>query len=305
MNKRRSQIIELIEHGVESDIVDFKEKYYHEAKKSDFIKDIISFANAATLDEKFIIFGISDSTREAIGISKEEIPDISNVNQLIRTYCDPFIEIDIERFTIDHKNIAAIVIKKTNLQKPYVVAKDMSNRDKICLHAGDIYIRKSANNFRALRSDIEAIYKSRLLLEIASVNNTIKIRNIEISKIKQKYACIPVCFANSTDNVFVLNKATAKWIYADCQAGSPVLYVDEEKTQFKQAPIAIEQKPFVLGSKTQEQRVFYLNISESFCRVIKKHEEMRQDLRIELIISDARGFEYTTSFTADTIIWDE
>ena len=46
MNQRQKRIVELIENGIESDIIDFKQQYYHEAKKSEFIKDIISFANA-------------------------------------------------------------------------------------------------------------------------------------------------------------------------------------------------------------------------------------------------------------------
>ena len=91
MNQRQKRIAELIENGIESDIVDFKQQYYHEAKKSEFIKDIISFANASLREDKYIVFGVSDATRETIGITENDIPDISNLNQLIRTYCDPFI----------------------------------------------------------------------------------------------------------------------------------------------------------------------------------------------------------------------
>lgn len=42
MNQRQKRIVDLIENGIESDIIDFKQQYYHEAKKSEFIKDIIS-----------------------------------------------------------------------------------------------------------------------------------------------------------------------------------------------------------------------------------------------------------------------
>ena len=56
MNQRQKRIVELIENGIESDIIDFKQQYYHEAKKSEFIKDIISFANASSREDKYIVF---------------------------------------------------------------------------------------------------------------------------------------------------------------------------------------------------------------------------------------------------------
>ena len=111
-NQKMKKIIELIENGVEGDTVDFKQQYYHDAQKSDFIKDVISFANASSLEDKYIIFGVSDDTREIIGVSDNEIPDISDINQLIRTYCDPFIEIDVESVNIGSKKVAAIIVKK-------------------------------------------------------------------------------------------------------------------------------------------------------------------------------------------------
>ena len=131
MNQRQKRIVELIENGIESDIIDFKQQYYHEAKKSEFIKDIISFANASSREDKYIILGVSDATREIIGINENDIPDISNLNQLIRTYCDPFIEIDIEQLDINGKRVGAVIVKSSNIQKPYVVAKDFSFKDKI------------------------------------------------------------------------------------------------------------------------------------------------------------------------------
>lgn len=304
MDQRKKRIIELIKTGVEGENVDFKRQYYHDAKKSDFIKDIISLANASSLDDKFIIFGVSDETRDIVGISEGEIPDISDINQLIRSYCDPFVEIDIEQMDVDAKKVAAIVIKKTNMRKPYVVAKDFSYKAKICLHAGDIYIRKSANNFRALRSDIEDIYKSRLFVEVAYINKKIKIGTIEIAKTKQKYARVSVSLSNSTENTFIFNKAAIKWTYPDSEAGSSVLYMDEDRTQFKESLNSIEKVPFVLSPKSQAQKTLYVNVSDGFCQVIKKQENMQQDLRVEIILCDARGEEFKTSFVVDTILWE-
>lgn len=304
MNQRQKRIFELIQKGIESDTVDFKQQYYHEAKKSEFIKDLISFANAASREDKYIIFGVSDDTREIVGITEREIPDISDINQSIRTYCDPFIEIDIEQFDIDTKRVGAVIVKSSNLQKPYVVAKDFSFKDKICLHAGDIYFRKSANNFRALRSDIEEIYKTRFCVDILSLNNKIEIGIVDISRVKQVYARIPISFVNNTENSFVFGKATVKWIYADSKIGSSVLYIEDNKTQFRQDPTLIEKSPFMLPSKSQAEKTLFLKVSDSFCKVIRERTNLHQELKVEVVLYDACNTEYKTSFVVDTILWE-
>lgn len=304
MNQRQKRIAELIENGIESDIVDFKQQYYHEAKKSEFIKDIISFANASLREDKYIVFGVSDATRETIGITENDIPDISNLNQLIRTYCDPFIEIDIEQFDIDGKRVGAVIVKSTNIQKPYVVAKDFSFKDKICLRAGDIYVRKSANNFRALRSDIEEIYKTRFCVDILSLNNKIEIGIVDIARVKQVYARIPISFVNNSDNSFVFGKATVKWMYADNKIGSSVLYIEDNKTQFRQVPTVIEKSPFMLPSKSQAEKTLFLKVSDSFYGVIRERTNMHQELKVEVVLYDACNTEYKTSFVVDTILWE-
>ena len=302
MNQRQKRIVELIENGIESDIIDFKQQYYHEAKKSEFIKDIISFANASSREDKYIVFGVSDATREIIGIN--DIPDISNLNKLIRTYCDPFIEIDIEQLDIDGKRVGAIIVKSSNIQKPYVVAKDFSFKDKICLRAGDIYVRKSANNFRALRSDIEEIYKTRFCVGILSLNKKIEIGIVDISRVKQVYARIPISFVNNTDNSFVFGKATVKWMYADSKIGSSVLYIEDNITQFRQAPTVLEKSPFILPTKSQAQKTLFLKVSDSFCEVIRERTNMHQELKVEVVLYDACNTEYKTSFVVDTILWE-
>ena len=118
MDQRKKMIVAKIENGVEDDTVDFKRQYYHDAKKYDLIKDLISFANSSSLEEKHIIIGVDDQTRDIVGVSENAIPDISDINQIIRTYCDPFIDIELEQLVVNNKRIAAIVIKNTNLQKP-------------------------------------------------------------------------------------------------------------------------------------------------------------------------------------------
>lgn len=304
MDSLKDKITTLIKAGVEGDTVDFKQQYYHNTKKHDLIKDIISFANAAPLEDKYIIFGVSDDTREVVGISHNEIPDISDINQLIRTYCEPFIDIDIKWIDVDTCKIAVIIIKAQNMQKPYVVAKDYSSNGKLHLQAGDIYIRKSANNFRALRSDIEEIYNTRLFVDVLSADNTVKIGKVEIAKIKNNFARIPIRLINNTDNSFVFAKARIKWIYPNSQVGTDVKYIDDDLRLFKHNLVTIDKSPFVISAKSQNQKVLYSDVSEGFCNIVNENETLQQELKIEISLFDARGIEYKTSFCAENIIWE-
>lgn len=61
MSLSRIDVIEeyissLIQNKQENEFVDFKQFYYHEDKKYDLIKDIVSFSNEVTSVDKYIVF---------------------------------------------------------------------------------------------------------------------------------------------------------------------------------------------------------------------------------------------------------
>lgn len=90
---RKQKLISLIEKQKESEFVDFKQEFYHKEATQDLIKDVISFANAQSNEEKYIIFGVAD-TYELLDIDYEKIRDISELNQVFKEYCEPFINVE-------------------------------------------------------------------------------------------------------------------------------------------------------------------------------------------------------------------
>ena len=298
--KHNRKIQELVQNGVENEIVDFKIKYYHKAKKYDLIKDLISFANNLNFLDKYIIFGISDENRDVIGIDESSIPDISDINQLIKEYCDPFINIEVVKCNIDYKMLAAIVISANNRQQPYTVAKDFQSNGGCHLRAGDIYVRKSANNFKALRNDIEEIYKKRLVVEI-NFDSSIFFRTIEIERVKNTLCCIPICFINDTENSFVLDTIKIRWIYSDSNIQSDVEYVEDDKIKFNYKPLTIKQQPFLLGAKTQYKKVLYFSVSDYLMKIIKIRQKAQHNLKIQISMYDAKKIEFKSIFDVDTI----
>lgn len=156
---REQKLISLIEKQKESEFVDFKQEFYHKEATQDLIKDVISFANAQSNEEKYIIFGVSD-TYNLFDIAYEKIRDISELNQVIKEYCEPFINVEFYRFIYEEKKLLALIIAK-NVDRPYLIKKDYQKNGTVMLRAGDIYIRHGATNFKANRADLDFIYANR------------------------------------------------------------------------------------------------------------------------------------------------
>ena len=98
MTKMHEAIIELIKINKETDFVDFKEFFYSNEKKHDLIKDVVSFANNINVKNKYIIFGVVNSTGEIKGIEPESLLDISDIIDFLRVYVEPFVEVELDSF---------------------------------------------------------------------------------------------------------------------------------------------------------------------------------------------------------------
>ena len=142
-----NKIIRLIECAQENEFVDFKQQFYVKEKKYDLIKDIISFANNCNDEEKYIIFGIDNTTGQINNVDYNRIEDISNYIQLISEYCDPFINIAIEKFIYKECEMAVLIVNSNNSDRPYLIKKEWTKENKLFLRKGEIYIRKGASNF--------------------------------------------------------------------------------------------------------------------------------------------------------------
>ena len=137
MSLSRIDVIEeyissLIQNKQENEFVDFKQFYYHEDKKYDLIKDIVSFSNEVTSVDKYIVFGIINGSWEPVGIDLFTIPDVSVINDLLHTYVEPFIYVEIGQMKYNGKNLGYIKIPVDRADRPYVIKKEYSNNRKLC-----------------------------------------------------------------------------------------------------------------------------------------------------------------------------
>lgn len=93
------------------------------------IKDILSFANSTMCGDKYIIFNVDDETRQLCNMKIDSLPDVSEINGLLREYCEPYIGIELCCFSYKETNVAYIKISADYFDKPYMVKKTMCERE--------------------------------------------------------------------------------------------------------------------------------------------------------------------------------
>lgn len=220
----------LLSKKQESDNLDVKLKFYDKSKYYDLVKDMISFANCIAPGDKYIAFGIENTTFNVCGIT-DDLPDISNLQQIINTYVEPTIHFSIGNKMIEGKKIGYIQIFDSADEKPYIIKKEYKLLGVDKLRRGEIYIRKNATNHIANRIDIDCMYeeKNKLTVKINDIIkltddkfthkvniilknnclNEVKIKKIQIKMVlSEKEFIIEDCFINrNTENkVYCLDK---------------------------------------------------------------------------------------------------
>ncbi len=142
---------ELLRAG-ESEKLDYKQEFNldTETKKKEFVKDITAIANSKG-GRGYLIFGVSDKTREVVGISGKH-PSEESVFQIISTRCDPPVPVRIEEIIYKGKKVIVLTIFKSS-QRPHQI-----------LQTGTFYIRRGSTTDVARRYEIASMLQDNGLI---------------------------------------------------------------------------------------------------------------------------------------------
>lgn len=157
---------DLIEYESENTCLDFKAEEYG-CDKISLIKDIMSMANANSMNKKYIIIGVKDipgSDRQIIGLNT--ISDQANLENVIQENIEPNINFKYYSYFYKEKRLGIIEIDG-NTNPPYMMKKDHG-----ALKKGDIWIRKGSRQSRVVREDIDRMFLLR--------NNTLDSQKIQL-----------------------------------------------------------------------------------------------------------------------------
>ncbi|MBQ2987130.1 MAG: ATP-binding protein [Tyzzerella sp.] len=153
----REIILRHIQGAKENACVDFKREFYASLKHSDIAKDVAAFANLVNKEDKYIIFGVDDETREIVGMDSDTFAKQDDIDSYLEDKIEPFPMVNSGLIkTDDGKVIGYIMVSSKNSNPPYVIKETCGKGHRI--EKGDIFIRKGSCNKKASRADIDEMY---------------------------------------------------------------------------------------------------------------------------------------------------
>lgn len=196
----REIILKHIQSANENNCVDFKREFYTSLKQSDIAKDVAAFANLINNEDKYIIFGVDDETREILGIDPRSLAKQDDIDSYLEDKIEPFPEVTRGLIkTEEGKDIGYIKVSSKNMNPPYVIKEVCGKGSRI--EKGDIFIRKGSSTKRALRSDIDEMYlkNGELMIRIHNEITVVKPIYVENDIVKnQTYGQIDIEIFNDT-----------------------------------------------------------------------------------------------------------
>ena len=299
MTSIENQIINLILSQDENDQVDFKKEYYFKEKKYDLIKDIVSFANNIKPKDKYIVFGVENSTWNVLGIDRASLPDISEINNLLHSYVEPFIDVELGYLDYQGVTIGFIRIPHHDLNRPYVISKEYNKNKGVFLRKGEIYTRKGATNFIAERSDLDCIYHNKGTLDINLYTKELSFSNIRINGNSYLTGQVRCIIQNNTPKTIVIDSIH---IFVHCGSNlieHTVDFIDDQKSVFIKMPESLSQIPMQISSGDSLQKTVYFEISEIAAINLNKKANELSDVSVSIEIGDVLKRTYQND--AETI----
>ena len=299
MTSIENQIINLIISQDENDQVDFKKEYYSKEKKYDLIKDIVSFTNNIKPKDKYIVFGVENSTWNVLGIDRASLPDVSEINNLLHSYVEPFIDVELGYLDYQGVTIGFIRIPHHDLNRPYVISKEYNKNKGVFLRKGEIYTRKGATNFIAERSDLDCIYHNKGTVDINLYTKELSFSNIRINGNSYLTGQVRCIIQNNTPKTIVIDSIH---IFVHCGSNlieHTVDFIDDQKSVFIKMPESLSQIPMQISSGDSLQKTVYFEISEIAAINLNKKANELSDVSVSIEIGDVLKRTYQND--AETI----
>lgn len=157
-------------HEPESEYLDFKQVYPENNAK--LIHDILCLANAESENDRFLVFGVTDS-RDVVGVNTDTNRYVqSQIIDLLRNSnlnCLPTIRQNVHSYQNKEVDVLCIGNRK---EKPYFLLRDKTERGTT-VRAGVVYTRAGDTNtpITSTADDrkIETMYRERLRIDASPI----------------------------------------------------------------------------------------------------------------------------------------
>ncbi len=270
--KNRERVIELIESRRETELCDFKRDFYKRLPVSDLPRDVCSFANLASGEDCYIVFGIEDKTRKIYGIDPATFASTDDIDNYLHKTVEPFITIESDTFEYAGKTVGYIKISAANDNPPYIIKRNCGIRSTI--RKGDIFIRRGTCNQKAERIDIDRMF---------SRNGSCNIRLYDSDISVTKSASEP------TGMLLKLRLEIENSKHRPILIKSGIIRIFSERSSLRRNIRSIDEEPLELdetsrGAYTVSLPLRHTDLGSAFAGDSRRHFSVR--VRIELTDTD-------------------
>ena len=227
------------------------------------------------------------------------MPDISEINNLLHSYVEPFIDVELGYLDYQGVTIGFIRIPHHDLNRPYVISKEYNKNKGVFLRKGEIYTRKGATNFIAERSDLDCIYHNKGTLDINLYTKELSFSNIRINGNSYLTGQVRCIIQNNTPKTIVIDSIH---IFVHCGSNlieHTVDFIDDQKSVFIKMPESLSQIPMQISSGDSLQKTVYFEISEIAAINLNKKANELSDVSVSIEIGDVLKRTYQND--AETI----
>ena len=286
--KDKAKIIEYINEKIETNVFDIKQSFYHPNKKFDLIKDVVAFANSSSVDDKYIVFNIDNKTFELSNMDMSSLPDVSEIDSLLNEYCEPKIDIELNKFNYDGGQIAYLKVCRSNLDFPYMIKKNFEFCGKIKLSQGQIYIRRGATNFIANRSDLDILINKRVSRIIKIESQSIETKRIVVDNKPMLMYSSSFIFRNSANSNYLIKSAKINLKTPENIFSIKVAFIGNSDILAFTSKEFLDNKSFNIDANSTIEKSAFFEITKECKDILMKHQD---EITGELILADVDNVE--------------
>ena len=290
--KDKDKIIEYINKKIETNVFDVKQSYYNSKKKFDLIKDIVAFANSSSVDDKYIVFNIDNSTFELSDMNMSSLPDVSEIDNLLNEYCEPKIDVELNKFNYNGGQIAYLKICSSNLDFPYMIKKNFELSGKIKLSQGQIYIRRGATNSIANRSDLDILINKRVSRITKIESQSIESRWIVVDNKSVLMYSSSFIFRNSANENYLIKSAKIILKTPENIFSIKVAFIGNSDILAFASKDLLDNKSFNIDANSTIEKSAFFKITEECKDILIKHQDK---ITGELILADVNNDEVVSN----------
>ena len=169
------------------------------------------------------------------------------------------------------------------------------------MRAGEIYIRKNANNFIANRRDLDEIYKHNGSVGISFFDTTIEIGPISVRGKKVLFGQVRVLLSNSLDHAINIRKLGLTLSTPQNSIQFEGSFLSDKTRSFDTTISTIKDIPIHLDSGAEVQKSLFFSISEQSYELLLQKFHNGVQFFIAMDGTDVNGFNYQSEKSQSTL----